>query len=292
MLEGPLAALAAIESATGERNVNTIGYCLGGTLLASTAAYLAAQGDDRIASATYFVTLVDFTDVGDMAVFIDEEQLVSLERRMGERGYLEAQDMATAFSMLRANDLIWSSVVDSYLLGKEQMPFDLLFWNSDSTRMPAAMYSFYLRKMYQQNLLAKPCGISLAGTPIDLSKIGTPTFILSTREDHIAPWKSTYAATRLYSGPVKFVLSASGHMAGVISAPGSKYGHWANDNLPASPDEWFAGATPHLGSWWPVWDEWVTQLDSGRVPARQPGGGKLTIIEDGPGSYVRVRSAA
>src|SRR6266851_7461924 len=232
MLEGPLAALAAIESATGERNVNTIGYCLGGTLLASTAAYL------------------------------------------------------------RANDLIWSFVVDNYLLGKEQMPFDLLFWNSDSTRMPAAMHSFYLRKMYQQNLLAKPCGISLAGTPIDLSTIKTPTFILSTREDHIAPWKSTYAATRLYSGPVKFVLSASGHMAGVISAPGSKCDHWANDNLPPSPDEWFAGATPHLGSWWPVWDEWVTQLDSGRVPAREPGGGKLTIIEDAPGSYVRVRSAA
>jgi polyhydroxyalkanoate synthase len=292
MIEGPLAALAAIESATGERNVNAIGYCLGGTLLASTAAYLAAKGDDRIASATYFVTLVDFTDGGDMAVFIDEEQLVSLERRMHKRGYLEAQDMATAFNMLRANDLIWSFVVDNYLLGKEQMPFDLLFWNSDSTRMPAAMHSFYLRKMYQQNLLAKPCGISLAGTPIDLSKIGTPTFILSAREDHIAPWKSTYAAIRLYSGPVKFVLSASGHMAGVISAPGSKYGHWANDNLPPSPDEWFAGATPHLGSWWPVWDEWVTQLDSDHVPAREPGGGKLTIIEDAPGSYVQVRSAA
>src|ERR1700751_3662518 len=241
MLEGPLAALAAIKSATGERNVNTIGYCLGGTLLASTAAYLAAKGDDRIASATYFATLVDFTDVGDMAVFIDEEQLVSLERRMQERGYLEAHDMATAFNMLRANDLIWSFVVDNYLLGKERMPFDLLFWNSDSTRMPAAMHSFYLRKMYQQNLLAEPGGISLAGTPIDLSKITAPSFILATREDHIAPWKSTYAATRLYSGPIKFVLSASGHMAGVISAPSSKYGHWTNDNFPPSPDEWFAG---------------------------------------------------
>src|SRR5712675_360610 len=291
MLEGPLAALAAIESATGERNVNAIGYCLGGTLLASTAAYLAAKGDDRIASATYFVTLVDFTDGGDMAVFIDEEQLVSLERRMHKRGYLEAQDMATAFNMLRANDLIWSFVVDNYLLGKEQMPFDLLFWNSDSTRMPAAMHSFYLRKMYQQNLLAKPCGISLAGTPIDLSKIRTPTFILSAREDHIAPWKSTYAATRLYSGPVKFVLCDAGHMAGVISPPGTKYGHWANDKLPSSPDEWFGGATPNQGSWWPLWDQWVTQLDGGRVPAREPGSGELPIIEDAPGSYVRVSSA-
>jgi polyhydroxyalkanoate synthase len=292
MIEGPLAALDVIESATGERSVNTIGYCLGGTLLASTAAYLAAKGDGRIASATYFVTLVDFTDVGEMAVFIDEAQLASLERRMRERGYLEAQDMATAFNMLRANDLIWSFVVNNYLLGKEQMPFDLLFWNSDSTRMPAAMHSFYLRTMYQHNLLAKPGGINLADTPIDLSKISTPTFILSAREDHIAPWKSTYAATRLYSGPVKFVLSASGHIAGVISAPGGKYGHWTNDNLPPRPDEWLAGATPHQGSWWPVWDEWVTRLDSDRVPAREPGGGKLTIIENAPGSYVRVRSAA
>jgi polyhydroxyalkanoate synthase subunit PhaC len=292
MLEGPLAALDAIGSATGERSVNAIGYCLGGTLLASTAAYSAAKGDDRITSATYFATLVDFTEVGDMAVFIDEEQLASLERRMRERGYLEAQDMATAFNMLRANDLIWSFVVSNYLLGKEPIPVDLLFWNSDSTRMPAAMHSFYLRKMYQQNLLAKPGGITLADTPIDLSKVRTPTFILATREDHIAPWKSTYAATRLYSGPIKFVLCDAGHMAGVISPPGTKYGHWANDKLPSSPDEWFGGATPNQGSWWPLWDQWVTQLDSGRVPAREPGGGKLTIIEDAPGSYVRVRSIA
>jgi polyhydroxyalkanoate synthase len=292
MLEGPLAALDAIESATGERSVNAIGYCLGGTLLASTAAYSAAKGDDRITSATYFATLVDFTEVGDMAVFIDEEQLASLERRMRDRGYLEAQDMATTFNMLRANDLIWSFVVSNYLLGKEHIPVDLLFWNSDSTRMPAAMHSFYLRKMYQQNLLAKPGGITLADTPIDLSKVRTPTFILATREDHIAPWKSTYAAIRLYSGPIKFVLSDAGHMAGVISPPGTKYGHWANDELPSSPDEWFGGATSNQGSWWPVWDEWITQLDSGRVPAREPGGGKLTIIEDAPGSYVRVSSAA
>jgi polyhydroxyalkanoate synthase subunit PhaC len=225
MLEGPVTALDAIQKATGERQVNAVGYCLGGTLLASTAAYLAANSDDRIASATYFVTLVDFSEVGDMAVFIDKEQLASLERRMRERGYLDAQDMAASFNMLRANDLIWSFVVNNYLLGKEHVPFDLLFWNSDSTRMPAAMHSFYLRKMYLENLLAKPGGITLAGTPIDLSKIEIPSFILSTREDHIAPWKSSYAATRLYSGPKKFVVSASGHMAGVISAPGSKYGH-------------------------------------------------------------------
>ena len=290
MREGPLAALDAIEDATGERSVNAVGYCLGGTLLASTLAYNAAHGDDRIASATYFVTLVDFSDAGDMAVFIDEEQLASLEKRMGERGYLEAHDMATSFNMLRANDLIWSFVVNNYLLGKEPIPFDLLFWNSNSTRMPAAMHSFYLRNMYQRNLLSKYGGITLAGTPIDLTKIKTPTFLLSTREDHIAPWKSTYAATHLYSGPVKFVLSASGHMAGVISAPGSKYGHWTNSALPATADEWFAGARPHDGSWWPEWDKWVSDFELGRVSARTPGAGKLPVLEDAPGSYVRVRS--
>ena len=289
MLEGPLAALDAIDAATGEPSVNAVGYCLGGTLLASTLGYLAAR-NDRIASATYFVTLVDFTDVGDMSVFIDEDQIASLEKRMQERGYLEAHDMATSFNMLRANDLIWSFVVNNYLLGKEQAPFDLLFWNSDSTRMPAAMHSFYLRNMYQRNLLAKPDGISLAGKPIDLSSIKAPTFLLATREDHIAPWKSTYAATRLYAGPVKFVLSASGHMAGVISAPGSKYGHWTNDELPATPDAWLDGAKSHQGSWWPLWDEWVTPFGLGRVSPRSPGGGRLAPIEDAPGSYVRVRS--
>ena len=289
MLEGPLAALDAIDAGTGERSVNAVGYCLGGTLLASTLGYLAAR-NDRIASATYFVTLVDFTDVGDMAVFIDEDQIASLEKRMQERGYLEAHDMATSFNMLRANDLIWSFVVNNYLLGKEQAPFDLLFWNSDSTRMPAAMHSFYLRNMYQRNLLAKPDGISLAGSPIDLSSIKAPTFLLATREDHIAPWKSTYAATQLYAGPVKFVLSASGHMAGVISAPGSKYGHWTNDDLPATPDAWLGGAKSHQGSWWPLWDEWVTPFGLGRVSPRSPGDGRLAPIEDAPGSYVRVRS--
>ena len=289
MLEGPLAALDAIDAGTGERSINAVGYCLGGTLLASTLGYLASR-NDRIASATYFVTLVDFTDVGDMAVFIDEDQIASLEKRMQERGYLEAHDMATSFNMLRANDLIWSFVVNNYLLGKEQAPFDLLFWNSDSTRMPAAMHSFYLRNMYQRNLLAKPDGISLAGSPIDLSSIKAPTFLLATREDHIAPWKSTYAATRLYAGPVKFVLSASGHMAGVISAPGSKYGHWTNDDLPATPDAWLGGAKSHQGSWWPLWDEWVTPFGLGRVSPRSPGDGRLAPIEDAPGSYVRVRS--
>ncbi len=291
MTDGVLAAFDAVEAATGERGINVIGYCLGGTILASTLAYLAAHGqDDRVASATYFVTLVDFTEVGDMGVFVDEQQISSVERRMHEHGYLEAQDMAMSFNLLRDNDLIWSFVVNNYLLGKEPAPFDLLYWNADATRMPEAMHSFYMRNMYQKNLLKEPGGITLAGTPIDLRKVKTPSFLLSCREDHLAPWKSTYAATKIYSGPIKFVLAASGHLAGVISPPGSKYGHWTNDNLPPTPDEWFAGATAQKGSWWPLWDQWVTEFDGGRVPARTPGDGKLAVIEDAPGSYVQMRA--
>jgi polyhydroxyalkanoate synthase subunit PhaC len=289
MLEGAIAAMTAVEKATGDRAVNCVGYCLGGTLLASTLAYLAAKGDDRVKSATYFVTLVDFVESGDMSVFIDTEQLSALDARMKKKGYLDAQDMATSFNMLRANDLIWSFVVGNYLLGKEPVPFDLLYWNSDATRMPAAMHSFYLRNMYQQNNLAKPGGISLDGTPIDLRKITTPTFILGTKEDHIAPWKSAYRATQLYGGPVEFVLSASGHMAGVISAPGSKYGHWTNSSTPAAADDWFNTATERRSSWWPYWNEWVTPFSGERIPARTPGEG-LSVIEEAPGSYVRVRS--
>jgi polyhydroxyalkanoate synthase subunit PhaC len=292
MLEGPLAALTFIEQAIGEQEVNAIGYCLGGTLLASTLAYLAYKSDERIKSATYFVTLTDFTDVGDIAVFIDEQQLSSLERRMEERGYLDANDMATSFNMLRANDLIWSFVVNNYLLGKEPIPFDLLYWNSDATRMPAAMHSFYLRNMYHENRLVKPGGITLAGVPIDLRRIKAPSFLLSTREDHIAPWRSTYAATQIYCGPVRFVLSASGHIAGVISPPGSKYGHWQNDALPQTADEWLEKASSVAGSWWPTWNKWVSEYAGGTVSARDPGAGCLPAIEDAPGSYVRVRAVA
>ena len=290
MREGPLAALAAMEEATGERTANVIGYCLGGTLLAATLAYMAAKRDARVKSATYFVTMVVFTEAGELSVFIDEEQLSSLEQRMNKKGYLEARDMHQTFNMLRANDLIWSFVVNNYLLGKSPFPFDLLYWNADSTRMPAAMHSFYLRRMYQQNLLVKPGGITLGGMRIDLRKVRTPAFLLSTREDHIAPWRSTYAATQIYAGPIKFVLSASGHIAGVVNPPGSKYGHFENDKNPPTPEEWLAGATQHPDSWWPAWERWVAQYAGGEVPARQPGDGKLTPIEDAPGSYVKVRA--
>src|ERR1700759_408464 len=222
MNEGYLAALDAIDQATGEREVNAIGYCLGGTLLASTLAFMAAKQDERIKSATFFVTMMDFAEAGELGVFIDEEQLRALEDKMNKRGYLEGSEMATTFNMLRANDLIWSFVVNNYLLGNDPFPFDLLYWNADSTRMPARMHSFYLRKMYQENLLATPGGITLDGVPIDLRKIKTPSFLLSTKEDHIAPWRSTYAATQLYRGPVKFFLAASGTIAGVVNPPAAK----------------------------------------------------------------------
>jgi polyhydroxyalkanoate synthase subunit PhaC len=291
MREGPLAALDAIEQATGERQINVIGYCLGGTLLAATLAYMAAKGDDRFVSATLLASLTDFKEAGELTVFIDEAQLEFLEDRMKEHGYLDGADMATTFNMLRANDLIWSFVVNNYLLGKEPFPFDLLYWNSDSTRMPAKMHSFYLRKMYQENELVKPGGITLAGVPIDLGKVTTPTFLLSSKEDHIAPWKATYAATQIFKGPVKAVLSASGHIAGVVNPPPkTKYGHWENDKLPPSPDDWFAGATYKPDSWWPIWEEWIKQHAGETVPARKPGDGKLKPIEDAPGSYVLVKA--
>jgi polyhydroxyalkanoate synthase subunit PhaC len=290
MTHGPLAGLDAIEAATGERRVNIIGYCLGGTLTASTLAYMAVKNDKRIASATFFTTMVDFEEAGELSVFIDEEQLAALEEKMHERGYLEGSDMATTFNMLRANDLIWSFVVNNYLMGKEPFPFDLLYWNADSTRMPAAMHSFYLRQMYQENRLSRG-KIKLLGTKIDLTKIDVPVFILSTREDHIAPWKSTYAATQLYAGPTTFCLAASGHIAGVVNPPAAnKYCHWVNDKLPRKPEQWLETATQKPGSWWPLWDEWAKGHGGGMVPARTPGDGKLAEIEAAPGSYVKVKA--
>ena len=270
MLEGPLAALDAVEQATGEATMNVIGYCLGGTLVAATLAYLSARGTgERIHSATFLATLVDFEKPGELGVFIDEEQLTALEERMRADGYLDGAAMATTFNMLRANDLIWSFVVNHYLLGKDPFPFDLLYWNSDSTRMPAEMHNFYLRRMYQENRLVEPGGIALADTPIDLAQITLPVFCLATREDHIAPWRSTYAATRLYRGPVKFCLSGSGHIAGVINPPTvEKYGYWTNTPNPKSPDMWLDGATEHAGSWWPEWRQWIAEHAGDRVAVR------------------------
>jgi polyhydroxyalkanoate synthase len=287
MLEGPLAALDAIERATGEREVNIIGYCLGGTLTACLLSWMQAKGDDRIKSATFFTTLTDFAEPGELSVFIDEEQLAALESKMNEKGYLEGSAMATTFNMLRANDLIWSFVVNNYLKGQDPFPFDLLYWNSDSTRMPAAMHSYYLRNMYQKNLLREPGGLTMAGVPIDLGTIKTPSFFVSTREDHIAPWKATYAATQLFGGPVRFCLAGSGHIAGVVNPPTAvKYNHWTSTKTPKTPDAWLESATAVEGSWWPEWQKWVARHAGGKVPARVPGAGGLPAIEDAPGRYV------
>ena len=291
MFEGPLAALDAIEQATGETEVTAAGYCLGGTLLASTLAYMTARGDKRIQAATFFTTLTDFTDPGEIGVFLDEEQLASLEGMMAKRGYLDGSEMAATFNMLRANDLIWSFVINNYLLGKDPFPFDLLYWNADNTRMPAAMHGFYLRKCYHENQLVQPGGICLGDVAIDLRTIDLPVYWISTKEDHIAPWKSTYAATQLYRGKKKFVLAGSGHIAGVVNPPASgKYGYWLNDQLPPSPDDWYQGAQHHEGSWWTDWSAWNAAFSGeGMVKAHQPGGCKLQPIEDAPGSYVKAR---
>jgi len=290
MREGPLAALEAIEQATGEREVKAVGYCLGGTLLACTLAYLAEQGDRRIRAATFFACMVDFAEPGELGVFIDEEQLSLMDRQMEKHGYFEGSNMAEAFNLLRANDLIWSFVVNNYLMGREPFPFDLLYWNSDATRMPRAMHSFYLRKLYQQNLLVQPGGITLEGVPIDLTAIETPCYILAAKDDHIAPWRSTYAATRLYSGPLRYVLGMSGHIAGVVNPPvAKKYGYWTNTALPPEAERWFDGAQSHEGSWWLDWKKWVSRYNGKKVPARVPGEGGLEAIEEAPGSYVQVR---
>jgi polyhydroxyalkanoate synthase len=295
MLEGPLAALDAIEAATGEKTVNAAAYCIGGTLLAAMLAYMAAGKDKRyparrIGSATFFTTMIDFSEPGELGVFIDEAQLAGIEAYMDEKGYLDGHQMATVFNLLRENDLIWSFVVNNYLLGKEPMAFDLLYWNCDSTRMPAAMHRFYLRKMYLENVLKDPGGVTLAGVPIDVRKIRTPAYFISAREDHIAPWRSTYAGATLFAGPVRFVLGGSGHIAGIVNPPSAnKYGYATRADLPATPAQWLQGSESHEGSWWLDWAEWVMPFNGKAVPARQPGGGGLPAIEDAPGRYVKAK---
>lgn len=290
MREGPLAALEVIEAATGEKQVAAVGYCLGGTLLSATLAYMAATDDKRITSATFLATLVDFAEPGKLGVFIDEEQLSSLEETMRKKGYLDGSEMAATFNLLRANDLIWSFVINNYLMGREPFPFDLLYWNSDSTRMPAEMHSFYLRKMYQENALAQPGGIELGGVPIELGKIDIPTYLLAAHEDHIAPWQSCFKATGLYSGDRRFVLGQSGHIAGVVNPPkNKKYGYWTGELTPGdAAEEWLKGAERHGGSWWRDWHKWQARRAGKKVAAREPGAGAIDIIEDAPGSYVKV----
>jgi polyhydroxyalkanoate synthase len=290
MREGVFEAIKAVCEATGEESVNAIGYCVGGTLLAIALAAMAASSDKRIRSVTFFTTQVDFKHAGDLKVFSDEEQIEEIEREMNAKGYLDSSKMATIFNLLRSNDLIWPYIVNVYQKGKEPLPFDLLFWNSDSTRMPAANHSFYLRHCYLQNDLAEG-RLEIGGQRLDVSKVEIPIYELAAREDHIAPAKSVFAGARLFGGTVRFVLAGSGHIAGVINPPGPKmrYQYWTGDPPTGSLESWLEKTQQHPGSWWPDWQAWIEGLDGERVPAREIGAGLLKPIEDAPGSYVRVK---
>jgi polyhydroxyalkanoate synthase len=290
MHEGPLEALDVIKKITGEDEVTAIGYCVGGTLLAITLAYMAARDDRRIGSATFFAAQTDFTHAGDLKVFVDDDQIAALEKHMHERGYLEGKSMATAFNLLRSNDLIWPYVINNYVKGKAPFPFDLLYWNSDATRMPAANHSQYLRGCYLENRLASG-KMDIEGTRLDLGKVQAPIYNLATREDHIAPPKSVLLGSSLFGGPVKYVLAGSGHIAGVVNPPDrNKYQYWTGPKPQGDDvDRWLAQATEHAGSWWPDWIEWIKAQNPALVPARAPGGDVLPPIEDAPGSYVKVR---
>ena len=292
MREGIFAALDAVEKATGVRDPNVVGYCIGGTLLGATLAYMAKIGDDRIHSATFWAAQVDFSEAGDLKIFVDDAQLVALKEQMdADGGVLEGRKMATTFNMLRANDLIWSFVVSNYLLGKTPAPFDMLYWNSDTTRMPEKTHLFFLSQCYRDNALALG-QMKLGGVDLDLTKVKVPVYLQSAKEDHIAPYRSVYKATKLFKGPVRFIMAGSGHIAGVINPPaGGKYQYWTNDKLPATVEDWQECATEHPGSWWPDWDKWLAKLSGPKIPARKPGDGKLKVLCDAPGTYVKIKAS-
>jgi polyhydroxyalkanoate synthase len=290
MREGVFEAVNAVCDATGEEAINALGYCVGGTMLAVALAVMRARGDKRVRSATFFTAQVDFKHAGDLKVFSDEEQISAIEREMEEKGFLDSKKMRTVFNLLRSNDLIWPYIVNVYQRGKEPLPFDLLFWNSDSTRMPAANHSYYLRHCYLQNDLAEG-RLEIGGERVDLKKIDIPIYELAAREDHIAPAKSVFVGAGLFGGNVRFVLAGSGHIAGVINPPGPKlrYQYWTGEPPGGGLEDWLSKAQEHPGSWWPDWQAWIASLDNERVPARVIGSGKLKPIEDAPGSYVRVK---
>jgi len=290
MIEGALAATHAVMRETGQSKINVVGYCVGGTLLAATLAYLAARGEDLYKSATFLAAQVDFSSAGDLLVFIDDTQLKALEEMMAERGYLDGSRMATVFNLLRPKDLIWPYIVNNYLLGRKPIPFDLLYWNQDSTRMPAANHNFYLREFYHENKLANG-KMKLAGTRLDLGQVKLPIYELATREDHIAPAKSVFIGSRLFGGPVEFVLAGSGHIAGVVNPPDPKrikYQHWTSSKSAETLEDWIANAKEIPGSWWPHWSKWLAKHSGQKIPAREPGA-VLGVIEDAPGSYVKVK---
>ena len=289
MREGFLTAVQAVQDATGAKKVNSIGFCIGGTMVAASLGYMAAKDDDRINAATFFTTQVDFEKAGDLCVYVDEEQVRWIEGRMEDKGYLPGSRMADAFNLLRANDLIWSNVINNYLLGKDPMPFDLLYWNADSTRMPAGVHSFYLRECYMNNRLAHG-NMMLDNTRIDLSKVKIPVYNLAAREDHIAPLPSVFRVGEFMGGETTLVVSGSGHIAGVVNPPAAgKYQYWTNAAGAETLEDWMAGATEHAGSWWPHWKEWITAKSGAMVKAPVPGDGKLAVLGDAPGEYVRVK---
>ncbi|MGQ7300208.1 PHA/PHB synthase family protein [Marinobacter nauticus] len=292
MTLGVLAAIDAVTEATGEPQMNAIGYCIGGTLLGTTMAWLAKKQRNPIVSTTYLTTLLDFSDPGGIGVFINDHSIRGIERTMERKGYLDGRAMAFTFNLLRENDLFWSYWTNNYLKGLKPKAFDLLYWNTDGTNLPARMHSYYLREMYLHNRLVQPDALTIAGEGIDLSAISVPSFFLSARQDHIAKWKTTYRGAGVYGGNVQFVLSGSGHIAGVINPPyKEKYGYWTNNQLPGSADDWFDSAEHHPGSWWPHWREWLATFEGGQVQPRQPGEGPLEAIEDAPGSYVKVKAS-
>jgi polyhydroxyalkanoate synthase len=288
MLEGPIEAINFIKKITNKEHVNLFGYCLGGTLACITQAYLTNKEDSTVKSATLLATLLDFEDSGDILVFIDDDQLQKIEEKMLEDGYYDGNYMTTTFSLLRSNDMIWSFFINNYLLGKEPIPFDILYWNADSTRLPAKMHSFYLRNMYLENNLCKPNKLKVANTPIDLRKIKIPCYFLGAFDDHIAPWKATFKATKLLGNKIKFVLSGSGHVAGVVNPPDKKkYHYWINDDCNnVDSTKWLNHATKYDGSWWPNWIEWL-KTHSGELTS--PANVKKYIIEKAPGSYVLMK---
>ncbi len=288
--EGILSTLDIVEEITGAKKINLIGYCVGGTLLAVTLALMARRGDTRAATATFFTTQVDFTHAGDLKVFVDEEQIQRVEASMADKGYLEGSKMANAFNMLRSRDLVWPYVVDNYLKGKAPLPFDLLYWNSDSTRMPAANHSFYLRNCYLENRLTKGT-MELGGEKLDLGDVTVPVYNLATREDHIAPARSAFLGSQFLGGKVTYVLAGSGHIAGVVNPPSmKKYQYWTGGKPVGELADWLANAQENPGSWWPHWDNWIRENDDETVPARKPGSKKHKPIENAPGSYVMAKA--
>lgn len=287
MHEGVLESLTQIEKITGEKSTNVMAYCIGGTLLSITLAWMKAKGmESRIGSVTFLTTLIDFANAGELKLFTDEKQIEAMEAEMREKGVLSGDYLQKTFSILRANDMIWSFVINNYLLGKEPFPFDLLYWNEDATNMPCAMHSFYLRNMYLENKLIQPEGLDIEGVKIDIRDIDTPAYFLSTREDHIAPWKATYAGYAAYTGPKKFTLSASGHVAGVVNAPSfGKYCFWSSEENTPSPEKWLEHARETRGSWWSDWAKWIVDYAGPDIPARRP----TNIIEPAPGRYVQKK---